>query len=125
MTDQLVGGCLCGSVRFVASGRPKWVLWCHCESCRKHSGAPASVFVSFEHSAMAYTKGEITKFESSPGVKRGFCARCGATLSCENARYPTEIHIHVGAFDARDELVPRGDIFVEERVPWLHLAASG
>jgi hypothetical protein len=22
----------------------KWVAWCHCQSCRKHSGAPVSVF---------------------------------------------------------------------------------
>jgi hypothetical protein len=74
---------------------------------------------------MTYTKGEITKFESSPGVKRGFCVRCGSTLSCENARFPTEIHIHVGAFDAREELVPKGDIYPEERVSWLHVTASG
>jgi hypothetical protein len=72
MSEQYDGGCLCGAVRFRAAGKPKWILWCHCQSCRKHSGAPASVFVSFEHSAVTVTKGEITKFNSSPGVQRGF-----------------------------------------------------
>jgi len=72
---------LCGAVRFVATGQPKSVAWCHCESCRKHSGAPVSVFVAYERSAYTITKGDITKFESTPGkTQRGFCAQCGSTV---------------------------------------------
>jgi hypothetical protein len=121
MSEQFDGGCLCGAVRFRATGAPKWILWCHCQSCRKHSGAPASVFVSFEHSAVSVTKGEITKFNSSPGVHRGFCARCGATLTCENERFPTEAHYHVGAFDRAGDLKPSGHLYPEERLAWLRL----
>jgi len=51
MTDQFEGGCLWGAVRFIATGQPKWVAWCHCESCRKHSRGPVSVFVAFERAA--------------------------------------------------------------------------
>jgi len=58
-TDQFEGGCLCGSIRFVATGQPKGVYWCHCQSCRKHSGAPASVFVAFERTAYTITQDEI------------------------------------------------------------------
>ena len=122
MSEHFDGGCLCGAVRFRAMGKPKWVLWCHCQSCRKHSGAPASVFVSFEHEAVTVTTGRITKFNSSPGTRRGFCAGCGSTLSCESERLPTEIHIPVGAFDRARELKPTGHIFPEERLPWLRLA---
>lgn len=121
MSEQYDGGCLCGAVRFRAVGDPKWILWCHCQSCRKHSGAPASVFVAFEHKAVTVVKGEITKFNPSPGVQRGFCARCGSTLTCENEKFPTEAHFHVGAFDRAAELKPSGHIFPEERLPWLHL----
>ena len=32
-------GCLCDSVRVVASGRPYRVGVCHCLDCRKHHGA--------------------------------------------------------------------------------------
>ncbi len=119
--EQFEGGCLCGAVRFVASGPPKGVYWCHCQSCRRHSGAPVSVFVNFERAAYRVTKGEISKFESTPGrTTRGFCAKCGSTLTCESARLPGETHFHVGAFDEAERLQPRRHVFQEERLPWLH-----
>jgi len=122
-TEQFEGGCLCGAVRLVASGPPKGVYWCHCQSCRKHSGAPVSVFVAFEHSAYKVTKGKVRKFDSTPGrTRRGFCARCGSTLTCESAGLPTETHFHVGAFDHPERLAPSSrHVFAKERLPWLHL----
>ena len=70
-TIKFEGGCLCGAVRFVATGEPKGIYWCHCQSCRKHTGAPVSVFAAFEREAYTLTKGEITKFDSSPGKPGG------------------------------------------------------
>ncbi|MBV8770962.1 MAG: sterol desaturase family protein [Deltaproteobacteria bacterium] len=37
--EQFEGGCLCGAVRFIASGKPKGIYWCHCHSCRKNTSA--------------------------------------------------------------------------------------
>ena len=119
--ERFEGGCLCGAVRFVATGRPKWVSWCHCHSCRKHSGAPVSVFAAFERAAYVVTRGEIVKFNSSGATWRGFCGKCGSTLTCESERRPTETHFHVGAFDDAASLRPVRHIFPEERLPWLHL----
>jgi hypothetical protein len=115
------GGCLCGAVRFVATGKPKGVYWCHCQSCRRHTGAPVSVFVAFEREAYKVIKGEITKFDSTPGkTRRGFCARCGSTLTCEALPEIKETHFHVGAFDEAAALQPTRHYFSEERLPWLH-----
>ena len=120
MSDQFEGSCLCGAVRFVATGQPESVVWCHCESCRKHSGAPVSVFVAFNRNAYVVTEGQITKFNSSPGRWRGFCARCGSTLTCEGER-SNETHFHIGAFRDAAQLQPTRHIFPDERLPWLHL----
>jgi hypothetical protein len=110
MASTTEGGCLCGAVRFVATGEPVGTAWCHCDSCRRHSGAPVSVFVAFRRDAYTVTKGEITKFSSSAGRLRGFCARCGSTLTCE------------GAFVEAAQFAPTRHIFPEERLPWLHLS---
>ncbi len=59
---------------------------------RKYSGAPVSVVAAFERTNYTVTKGEITKFNSSPWTRRGFCAQCGSTLTCESERLPTETH---------------------------------
>src|SRR6266478_2473799 len=91
------------------------------KSARKHSGAPVSVFVAFKRDAYVVTQGQITKFNSSPGRWRGFCARCGSTLTCESERLATETHFHVGAFRDAAQLQPTRHIFPEERLPWLHL----
>jgi len=93
------------------------VAWCHCESCRKHSRAPVSVFVAIERTAYTVTKGVITKFESTPGkTERGFCARCGSTLTCETVGLPTLTDFHVGAFDHAELFRPTRHIFPEERL---------
>ena len=81
-----------------------------------------SVFVAFERTTYTVTKGEITKFNSSARTRRGFCAKCGSTLTCESERLPTETHFHVGAFDQAEQFQPTRHIFPEERLPWLHLA---
>jgi hypothetical protein len=120
MSDQFEGSCLCGAVRFMATGQPESVVWCHCESCRKHSGAPVSVFVAFKRNAYVVTEGQITRFNSLPGRWRGFCARCGSTLTCEGER-SNETHFHIGAFRDAAQLQPTRHIFPEERLPWLHL----
>jgi hypothetical protein len=80
------------------------------------------VFAAFELSALRVTKGEIAKFASTPGrTTRGFCARCGSTLTCETTGLPSETHLHIGAFDHPERLQPSSrHVFAEERLPWLH-----
>ncbi len=124
MVEIYEGRCLCGDIHFRATGKLKWVLWCHCQSCRRHSGAPASVFVAFADNAVSLTRGAIATYESSPGVERGFCARCGSTLTCSNPKLPGETHFHIGAFERAAELAPTGAFFAEERLPWFDMRSG-
>jgi len=116
------GHCLCGAVRFAAMGAPKWVAYCHCDSCRRHSGAPVTAYAGFA-SAQVTWEGKPAVYESSPGVRRGFCGRCGSTLFFEGERWAGETHLHLGAFDDPAALVPDRHSFKEEKIPWLHLGA--
>ena len=43
MTDTHSGGCLCGGVRYRATGPLRPVVACHCVQCRKTSGHHAAM----------------------------------------------------------------------------------
>jgi len=116
------GGCLCGDIRFAVDGPAKWTGYCHCRSCRQHTGAPVSAFAGFEAAQVRFVKGTLARFESSKGVQRGFCGRCGSTLSYEGERWSTEIHLHIGAFDDPEPFAPKGHAFADERLSWLHFS---
>lgn len=123
MSDVHTGRCLCGAVRFEFDGPPKWTGYCHCASCRRHTGAPVSAFAGLEKSAVRFSGAPLTRYASSPGVRRGFCAQCGSTMTYEGARWPSEIHLHVGVLDDPKSFAPQGHAFPEERLSWLHLEA--
>jgi hypothetical protein len=124
-TARHSGGCLCGSVRYAATGEPKWIANCHCESCRRAVGAPLATYAGFPAERFAWTTGEPVRFHSSPGVTRSFCGRCGTSLTYEGARWAGEMHVLVGALDHPEDFPPQRDAFVEEKLPWLHLGRPG
>ena len=74
MTDvEHAGRCLCGAVRYRATGAPEWIANCHCDSCRRATGAPVTTYAGFPAERFAYVAGEPVRFHSSPGVTRTFC----------------------------------------------------
>lgn len=115
------GGCLCGAVRFVARGEPRWVAHCHCRSCRKHTGSVVSTSAGFLKENVTYTGTTLASFASSPGVVRRHCERCGTPLSYESAERAAEIDVLVGTFDDPAAIQPTLHVWTEERLPWLHL----
>ena len=80
-------------------------------------------FADCKRHLVEFTRGAPKLFESSPGVRRGFCGECGSTLTYESADIPDEIHIHIGALDRPEDFPPRGSpAFPEERLPWFRIA---
>jgi hypothetical protein len=64
-------------------------------------------------------------FKTSPGVRRGFCGRCGATIAYRGENLPTMIHVHVGAFDIPTKLRPVRNEHTHSRLPWLEFLTRG
>jgi hypothetical protein len=116
------GRCLCGDTRFETDGPAKWAAYCHCASCRKHTGAPVSAFAGFERARVRWLAAEPAKYASSAGVLRGFCPTCGSVMTYEGERWPTEVHFHIGAFDDPEAFPPTGHSNPDERLSWLHIA---
>jgi hypothetical protein len=74
------GGCHCGAIRYSLAGEPKHSAVCHCESCRRTTGALTTAWAGYPASALTVDKGEPRSYGSSPGVVRQFCGDCGTSL---------------------------------------------
>ena len=78
---KLTGGCMCGAVRYETMGEPFAVNHCHCRSCRKHNGAAVVTLAGFKADQIAFSGDARKIYESSPGVGRAFCGKCGTPLT--------------------------------------------
>lgn len=104
------GGCLCGKVRLVASGRPYRVGICHCLDCRKHHGALFQTSAIFPAQAVTI-EGETRDYDG-----RHFCPRCGSPLF---GRSGDEIEVNLGVLDDIDQLTPTYELWTIRRESWL------
>lgn len=108
--ERFTGGCLCGRVRFVASGRPYRVGLCHCLDCRKFHGALFHASAIFPEAAVTI-EGEVRDYEG-----RCFCPLCGSSVFSRSA---DEIELNLGSFDAPDPFVPTYESWIIRRESWL------
>ena len=113
------GGCRCGAVAFRVRAEPTEVAYCHCRDCRRSSGAPVSLWVGYRSERVELTRGEPTVYESSPGVRRSFCATCGSPISNEDERLPGQTYLPGGVFDDPDAFEPEAHDWVSRRLRWF------
>jgi len=108
--ERVTGGCLCGNVRIVASGRPYRVGICHCLDCRKHHGSPFHSSAIFPEDAVTI-EGETHHYE-----ERHFCPRCGSSVF---SRSGDEIELGLGSLDAPNQFRPTYELWTIRRESWL------
>lgn len=112
------GGCLCGSVRYEISGTLGATGHCHCSMCRKSHGAAFATWASVDPNQFRWLSGAkcVETYESSPGVHRCFCKKCGSPLAASQAGEIREVVL--GTVDGDPGVRPRAHIFVGSRAPW-------
>lgn len=115
------GGCRCGAVRIQARGRPDGVIYCHCNDCRRSNGAPVSLFAGYREERVETRRGTPKVYESSPGVRRSFCAECGTPLSYTDERLEGEVYLHTGVFEDPELFEPEVHDWVSQRLAWLDI----
>ena len=81
---MIEGSCLCGAVRFRAR-RISGIVICHCSMCRKAAGGAAGAFCVALRDEVTWEGAEhLTVYQSSPGLERSFCSRCGTAMTGAN-----------------------------------------
>ena len=115
------GRCLCGDVTYEYAGPENWQAYCHCESCRRSTSSPVTAFFGVAREAFRFTGKPPAVYESSPGVRRLFCARCGSPMAYDADRYPGEIHLFAASLDDPADFLPQGHVHCSEQLPWFNV----
>ena len=112
------GGCLCGAVRYTARGEPRRVSLCHCETCRRDTGAPFGGFCAYGAEDVSFSGGTIASWRSSDVGERYFCPTCGSSLYM---RYDgrAETILHLGSFDEPNAFAPSYELWTVRKPDWL------
>lgn len=107
------GGCLCGAVRFTVDETVTEFSVCHCNTCRRWSGAP---FMAVECGPDVHFEGDehIARYQSSDWAERGFCKTCGSNLFYRLTG-DGSYHMALGAFDDQDGFDMSLQFFIDEK----------
>ncbi|MEX0324379.1 MAG: GFA family protein [Puniceicoccaceae bacterium] len=119
MSNEFTGGCYCGYIRYQIAGDIESAGLCHCENCRKAIGAQAVAWILLKKDLFSLTTGELHRYPTETKAWRGFCPKCGTSISYESPKRPDEIDITTGSLDNPDAFPPEWDAFDDEKIAWV------
>lgn len=112
------GKCHCGAIVWSAEGEPEHHALCHCEDCRRWSGAPLAGWIAFKDDQVTIS-GSPVVYQSSVHGSREFCGACGTGLFYRNPEFlPGIIDIQSGTLDDPEAQPPGAQIMVKDRLSW-------
>lgn len=116
---SVTGRCHCGAIKWSAEGQAAHHALCHCDDCRRWSGAPLVGWIAWPADQVTIT-GETAVYASSTHGSREFCAACGTGLFYRNeAVLPGMIDIQSGTLDDPNGHPPGAQIMVKDRLSWV------
>ncbi len=120
------GGCLCGWVRFEATGPAEKPHTCSCKMCQRHTGALTAAWVEFPRDSVKWAGpgGKPTTHRSSDFSSRAFCSKCGSSIGAIDDK--PVVALLLGGFDKtnRKELMPTYHSYRGGRPKWWHIEAA-
>ena len=119
----MTGTCLCGGIRVEISGKVGPVVYCHCSRCQKANGTAFAANADVRRRYWTMVAGDdlIREFESSPGVMRAFCSRCGSPIYSRRVANPDVVRVRLGILDADPERRPLAHFWVGSKAPWFEI----
>jgi hypothetical protein len=118
---SLSGSCLCGSVAYELSGDARHFYHCHCERCRKASGAGHASNIILRLNTRVWTAGEqLTRRYKVPEAGRFavvFCTECGSPVP-RLSPDGTVVVVPAGSLDHEPAVMPEARIFGGSRARW-------
>lgn len=118
---EMRGRCLCGAVTWVTAGPVLWAGHCHCDSCRRATGAPFTSFFGVPRDGLIWSGALSTHVSSEGAVQRQFCSACGTQMSYQFDGWPDETHLYAAALEDQSQFAPQAHYHYAEKLPWVAL----
>ncbi|MEE5130731.1 GFA family protein [Pseudomonas alliivorans] len=115
------GGCHCDNLRYQFDAPLKDIAHCHCSICRRTSGGTVMTWLTVPLTSFQWLAGSPATYDSGPTCIRYFCGNCGAHAALFTRNSPQEIDVVIATLDHPELAAPARHIFIENRLPWLHL----
>jgi hypothetical protein len=123
MAEAHEGGCLCGAVRYQATGQPMRATVCHCTFCQRITGSAFGVWVTYRKEQVAlvgeYTTHEHRSDESGRWIKMEYCPRCGTSIGATFERSAELRSQLAGTFDDPSWISITRHIWTRSARPWV------
>ena len=119
--ETQTGGCHCGALRFSVQGSVE-AFFCHCESCRRSSGAPYIAWGRVHADRLKLLEGELTIYRSAPKVERTFCSKCGTGITYQHLDSVPDLDFLLATLDFPESVEPKYHIRIQEKLPWVGLS---
>jgi hypothetical protein len=118
MSDEHLGSCLCGTVRFRIDGAFEHFYLCQCQHCRKDSGSAHSANLFSNTARLSWLSGQdnVTVY-NLPRTRhtKSFCATCGSALPYT---METLLVVPAGSLDSPLSITPDARIFSASKADW-------
>jgi len=104
MSDTHEGGCVCGAVRYRASGDPVRTSVCHCTYCQRRTGSAFGIGAYFDEKSVQILQGTLKTYEhrsdeNGRWIRMQFCPECATTLTWTLEALPGIRGLAGGTFD--------------------------
>lgn len=123
--SKIEGGCLCGKVRYQASGEASMVVVCHCTHCRRQSGSAFSMNIGVPTAALQVDGEALRRYQdtgdSGLPVYRHFCGECGSPIYSLIEVMPDMAFVKAGTLDDPSWVEPGVQVYCDSRLTWSRL----
>ena len=117
----LLGGCLCGAVRYQIDGEPLFVRQCCCRDCQKATGTGHTTIIGLRRSQLSVvglTQAHTNTGASGGSVSRHFCPLCAGRLYTSGTLPGQMVLVQAGSLDDPNQVQPTAVIYWKDAVSW-------
>jgi hypothetical protein len=104
-----------------AYGEPSISVYCHCDDCRRATGAPVLASVGFPKDAITWQSDGTCKRYRKGTASRLFCSACGSPVAQEHESAPDITFFNTGFMDQPERYPPTYHSFAGHQLDWLDL----